>query len=279
MNHWPAIYAAVLIGLGAACTHSLPAAGDDATAIVAKPLAQAHAHNDYLHERPLLDALAHGFCSVEADIFLTPEDLLVAHDAKELKPSRTLQSLYLEPLRERVKANGGKVYPGGQRFYLLVDVKTAAAETYAALDKVLSGYSDILSFTESGKFQERAVTVILSGNRAIADVTGQTKRYVAIDGRLDDLKGNAPAHLVPWISANWTLVFKWKGEGPIPPAERQKLTEIVRQAHQQQRQVRFWATPEKPALWSELLAADVDFINTDQLHELRQFLLSQPNRN
>ena len=35
------------------------------------PLRQAHAHNDYEHPRPLLDALDHGFCSVEADVFLT----------------------------------------------------------------------------------------------------------------------------------------------------------------------------------------------------------------
>ena len=40
------------------------------------PLARAHAHNDYLHERPLLDALDHGFTSVEADIFLVDGKLL-----------------------------------------------------------------------------------------------------------------------------------------------------------------------------------------------------------
>ena len=32
------------------------------------PLARAHAHNDYLHPRPMLDALDAGFTSVEADI-------------------------------------------------------------------------------------------------------------------------------------------------------------------------------------------------------------------
>jgi hypothetical protein len=35
------------------------------------PLTSAHAHNDYEHSRPLLDALDNGFCSVEADIWLT----------------------------------------------------------------------------------------------------------------------------------------------------------------------------------------------------------------
>jgi hypothetical protein len=31
------------------------------------------------HTRPLLDALDQGFCSVEADIWLSKEGLLVAH--------------------------------------------------------------------------------------------------------------------------------------------------------------------------------------------------------
>src|SRR3954467_9283840 len=98
-----------------------------------KPLPQAHAHNDYEHARPLLDALDHGFCSVEADIWLTPDGLLVAHDRKDIKPGRTLEALYLDPLRERVKANGGRVYRERPAFSLLIDVKTDADATYAAL--------------------------------------------------------------------------------------------------------------------------------------------------
>ena len=39
------------------------------------PLSLAHAHNDYEHERPLYDAIAHGFNSVEADVFLVDDDL------------------------------------------------------------------------------------------------------------------------------------------------------------------------------------------------------------
>ena len=43
------------------------------------PLPRAHAHNDYYHRRPLLDALDQGFCSVEADIYLVEDRLLVGH--------------------------------------------------------------------------------------------------------------------------------------------------------------------------------------------------------
>src|SRR5688500_12101427 len=74
------------------------------------PLLRAHAHNDYEHVRPLFDALDHGFCSVEADVYLIDGALLVAHDRKDVKPERTLSALYLSPLLDRVKRNGGRVY-------------------------------------------------------------------------------------------------------------------------------------------------------------------------
>ncbi|MCZ9341415.1 hypothetical protein NGM37_27000, partial [Streptomyces sp. TRM76130] len=55
-----------------------------------RPLWRAHAHNDYEHPRPLLDALDHRFGSVEADVYLVDGQLLIAHDAVDLDPARTL---------------------------------------------------------------------------------------------------------------------------------------------------------------------------------------------
>ena len=49
------------------------------------PLRHAHAHNDYAHRRPLWDALDRGFCSVEADIFLSRGELLVGHTWFDLR--------------------------------------------------------------------------------------------------------------------------------------------------------------------------------------------------
>ena len=113
------------------------------------------------------------FNSVEADVYLIDGKLLVAHDRKDVKPDRTLESLYLDPLRERIKANGGRVYKDGPTIFLLVDVKTAAEDTYAALDKVLANYADIVSVVKDGKFEAKAVTVVLSGNRAKETVAKQ----------------------------------------------------------------------------------------------------------
>src|SRR5262245_25702012 len=88
---------------------SLPAVAVTFGQVKIQPLSRGHAHNDYAHERPLLDALEHGFCSVEADIYLVEGHLLVAHDRGQVQPGRTLQALYLDPLRDRVQKNGGKV--------------------------------------------------------------------------------------------------------------------------------------------------------------------------
>jgi hypothetical protein len=98
-----------------------------------RPLIAAHAHNDYEHPRPLFDALACGFASIEADIHLVDGRLLVAHDRKSVKPERTLEALYLDPLRARVRENGGRVYRDGPTITLLVDVKSEAVATDAAL--------------------------------------------------------------------------------------------------------------------------------------------------
>src|SRR5436190_17692627 len=75
-------------------------------------LDRAHAHNDYEHTRPLLDALDRGFGSIEADIYLINGALFVAHDRDSVRADRTLEALYLAPLRAWVAARGGRVYAG-----------------------------------------------------------------------------------------------------------------------------------------------------------------------
>jgi len=239
------------------------------------PLERAHAHNDYRHPRPLLDAVANGFCSVEADIFLVDGKLLVGHDRFELRKDRTLQSLYLDPLRELVQRNDGRVYPDGPTVTLLIDLKSDGRATYAVLRETFAGYRDILSGWEDGEYRQRAVQVVISGDRPIEDLVADQTRYAGIDGRLGDLESTFPSHLMPLISDRWTTHFRWRGVGEMPAEEREKLHSIVTKAHAAGRRVRFWATPENPDLWQELLDAEVDHINTDQLEKVKRFLTRQ----
>ncbi|HEU0040668.1 MAG TPA: phosphatidylinositol-specific phospholipase C/glycerophosphodiester phosphodiesterase family protein, partial [Verrucomicrobiae bacterium] len=235
------------------------------------PLIHAHAHNDYLHARPLLDALDHGFCSVEADIYLVEGKLLVAHDRDKVKPDRTLQSLYLDPLRERVRKNGGRVYPNGPEFTLLIDLKSDWQRIYPVLRSVLTNYSDVLTTFRGDVKQTNAILAIISGSRDRAMFTGEATRYAAFDGELSDLDTNPSPNFAPWISVNWGSKFRWRGAGAIPAAELRQLRTMVGRAHEQGRRVRFWGAPDNPNFWQALLAAGVDLINTDDLAGLEKF--------
>jgi hypothetical protein len=243
--------------------------------IVLPPLLNAHAHNDYLHARPLLDALDQSFCSVEADIYLIDGKLLVAHNREDVRPERTLEALYLEPLKQRVSTNRGKVYRGGPTFTLLVDIKSEAEPTYRVLRDVLKQYEAILTRYDGGKLTPGAVSVVLSGNRPRALLEAEKSRLATLDGRLSDLGTGASPSLISLVSDNWQLAFTWRGVGEIPAAEHDKLVGFVRSAHAEGYRLRFWATPETPAAWTELRKAGVDLIGTDDLPGLMAFLRKQ----
>lgn len=248
------------------------------------PLANAHAHNDYEHTRPLLDALAHGFTSVEADVWLKDGELLVAHDEIDTLPEKTLKTLYLDPLKERFESKGKSVYPGyNNEFILWIDIKSEGEATYKEIHEQLRDYQKMLTkFLPSG-MKQGAVTVYISGNRPRATMEQQPVRYAAFDGRMDDLGTNVSPDFMPVISDNWTKHFTWMGMGEMPANEREKLNTIVKTAHSNGQKVRFWATPDTPsparnALWTELLNAGVDLINTDDLSGLEKFLKETASR-
>jgi hypothetical protein len=241
------------------------------------PLTNVHAHNDYEHPHPLFDALACGFCSVEADINLVDGKLLVAHSRNDVKPDRTLQSLYLDPLRKRIRENGGRVYRDGPPVWLLIDFKSDPKQMYPVLRDVLVQYADILTVWRDGAKHQGAVTAILTGDHpAIEVVSGEKLRYACLDGTLKELQTNPPADLVPWMSSQWIRSFTWTGTGDMPEADRQELRRIVKEAHRQGRLVRFWGAPDNIVTWRELRAEGVDLINTDDLQGAQKFLLSQP---
>jgi hypothetical protein len=242
-------------------------------------LTHAHAHNDYEHEHPLYDALSHGFASVEVDIYHAGTELYVGHEPKELQKERTLKFLYLEPLRQIIEKNGGKVYANLSPLVLLIDIKTDADNTYKALRRVLAKYEAMLTTFELDVEKSGPVLVIVSGRRPRLLMQAEKKRYAAYDGRLEDLRAPAGSEFIPLISDDWSKNFSWRGEGEMPAEEKEKLKEITNAAHQRGQRIRFWATPDeatpgREAVWRELLANGVDLIGTDDLAALQKFLSS-----
>jgi len=282
------LYALVLSLLLSACDQATVTAGIVSTG---KSLARAHAHNDYEHPRPLLDALDQGFTSVEADVYVAPlpagisgalaaiTGLYVAHDPQDIRPERTLAALYLEPLKARAAENGGCILKDCAPFYLLIDAKTEAETTYAAIETELAKYDALFARYENGGVRPGAVMVTLSGNRPLATMKAATSRYTFYDGRFSDLDSAEPVTLIPLISDSWTTHFGWDGTGAMPVDQKSKLIEAIAKSHSKGRRVRLYNVPDaagaaRENIWRELLSADQDQINTDDLVGLRAFLLA-----
>ncbi len=239
------------------------------------PLTRAHSHNDYLRQQPLSEALKNGFCSVEADIHIVNNDLLVAHDLDKCKDEKNLVNMYLKPIFDRVQKNKGHIYTIPSEFWLLIDIKSEPETTFSLLKKQLAPYKDFLTQIDNGKKRDRAVTVVISGAVPRETIENEKDRYVFVDGRLQDLETNPSPELVPWISNSWSSIFSWKGKGKIPEQELNKLKDIVSRAHEQGRKVRFWGAPQTQECWEVLYNEGVDFINTDFPSRLSEFLKSK----
>ena len=238
------------------------------------PLEHAHAHNDFEHARPLLDALERGFNSIEADVHLVEGRLLVAHSRDSVDATRTLEALYLAPLRAWIQQHGGRAFDGTQPLILLIDVKADAEGSYALLDSTLRRYADIVTIFANGTVVEGPVVAVISGERAIGTMRQAPVRFAGVDGRLADLRESSPASraLMPLISDSWDRITEWKGDGPMPSAALRELERVVALAHKHGQRIRFWGTADNDAVWHVLLDAKVDLIGADDLDGLGKFL-------
>jgi hypothetical protein len=237
------------------------------------PMTAAHSHNDYQQRRPLLDALALGYRSVEADIWLRDSELRVSHEGRSF--AGTLRELYLDPLQARVDRLGS-VHGDGEPFLLWLDLKSGEPELVLELRRLLARYP-MLTRMEGEMTKRAAVTAILTGdeNGKRAYTAGAGARYACRDSLelLADEKQD-PLHL--WYALSWTDWFSWDGQERIPIAERNRLRALVDAVHRLGRRLRLYRLPEAEGVWSEARVAGVDLLSTDELQRLERFLEARP---
>ncbi|KAJ9510315.1 hypothetical protein QJQ45_015769 [Haematococcus lacustris] len=189
-------------------------------------------HNDEAKPTPLVGALAAGLQSIEVDCYLLPDtqgqrQLVIGHDWDSLDPSRLLGPAYLQPLAQRIAAQGGRLYPGGAltgsgAAILLLDSKLSSQrkrgvnaseeEMYEAIEALLwsfhnayTGPGQLFSRHSQGHTWPGALLAVLSGDRpapqfvlgrhkqrGVAGRQGQEMEeggtwLLTLDGRLTDL--------------------------------------------------------------------------------------------
>ena len=231
----------------------------------------AHAHNDYKHTHPLSDALSKGFTSIEADVFLIRDQLIVDHTYPLIKRNKNFEELYLKPLSDSCQKNKGHIYSNDTTsIILLVDVKSDASKTYEHLKLLLEKYSFMLSSYKNGVFTKGAVSIILSGNKPYEKLMADNNRYMFMDENL--FSCNKALTVCPLASTKYSNLLSWTGKGELKASEKENLIRYVKAAHAQGKKVRLWASPENKNVWELLLTCGVDLINTDQLEMLDLFL-------
>ncbi len=244
-------------------------------------LDRAYAHNDYEHAHPLFDALSHGFTFIEVDIHLIRGKLFVNHLRPIFpSPKRTLTKLYLEPLFEIQRQNGGKIFADLERpLVLVIDIKTEAVTTYKKLLESLKPYQEMFSYWREGREYAGAVKIVLTGNRPIDLIREERQRYVQLDGRVEELSMHYPNDLMPMISADYDIVFGKRlfKESMLEPAQLKTIAAINKQVHAQGKVMRIWHSPEKEAIWDQLEAAGVDLLCTDELEMKLRYLTALPS--
>ena len=133
----------------------------------------------------------------------------------------------------------------------MLDIKTAGAETYHALQSVLKSFPYILQ----GKIE-----LLLSGNVPKQEILkeGFSAHRICVDGRPEDLGRGVPSSQMPWISDRFS---RWS-DGNLG---LEKIINLAKKVHEEGKKLRLWTIPDDPASHQKLFEAGVDIINTDQL--------------
>jgi len=230
--------------------------------------ANAHSHNNYEQAVPFWEAYNLQYGSIEADVFLSADsnDLWVAHALRDLDVKKqSLDSLYLRPLADCIKKNDGYVYADhSRRLQLMIDIKSSAVPTLNRLIAMIKKYPGLAG--------NSSIRFVISGNRPEPSAFDSYPSFIWFDGNAGVDYNAAALSKIAMMSAPFTQYSKWTGQGAMPQEDESKIRQLVDKAHIDKKPIRFWATPDNPDAWKVLMKLKIDFINTDHVGQLADYL-------
>lgn len=258
------------------------------TGIAPKPI---HSHNDYDRDIPLFRALSVGCTGIEADIWNINNDLQVGHTRRALKPARTLQSLYLNPImnilnlqnKQNSKFNVSEPFVGvfnhepKESLILLLDFKESADILFPLVMAQLTPFREAgyLTHYDGSKIIHAPLTIVASGEASRRlDLISTTNGTIFADAPLIDLaEPNSPYNSTNSFYASTSISRAVHGKLPFGGmTQPQKLIVqgLVKQAQSKGLRARFWATPAWPValrdrVWKQLERSEVGMLNVDDV--------------
>ena len=252
-----------------------------------------HSHNDYWRDVPFWSALSVGCLSIEADVWLVNGTLYVGHEEAALTSSRTLQSLYIDPIMFVLNRtnpetafysgsasstkNGLYDTAGGQTVALFIDLKTPGETTFPVVIDALQPLRDagyLTTFNGSG-VTTGPITIIGTGNTPLDQVEGVSPRDYFYDANLALLSTdltNVTATVSPIASAQFSKYIGEINGTELNQTQLDTLRQHVSYAESKGIMGRYWDTPAWPistrnAVWRTLVTEGVGLLNADDLPE------------
>jgi alkaline phosphatase len=176
-----------------------------------------------------------------------------------------LEANYIEPLLKVINKNNGYPYADSTKpLQLLIDIKTDSINTLNKLIKVLEKYP-VLMNSPCTKF-------VITGNRPDESLFTSYPPFIWFDGELFKNYSKEALTRISLLSDNFKTYTQWNGTCTVPRNELAILRTAVNKAHQLNKPVRFWNSPDFANAWNELERLHVDYINTDHIAALTSFL-------
>jgi alkaline phosphatase len=177
--------------------------------------------------------------------------------------------MYINPIVQLFGQNGGKAWSDqAGSFLLLIDVKSDYKTTLPLLVEKIKKYPEVFD----PKVNKNAVRVVITGNRPDPADFIQYPEVISFDGKFNLKYDEQQLKRVALYSENLWVFTQWKGKDSIPVKDLVRLKFVIDSVHCLKSAVRFWNAPDNLIAWKTLMDLKVDYINTDHINELSDFL-------
>ena len=223
-----------------------------------------HAHNDYMQSNPFYDAIDADVNTIEIDVLLINDSILVAHDETGLAQAQLISEQYFIPITEWLSVTQGDA----RHIQFMIDIKNTPDQLMTRLLQVIDELPEFKMLLQEKRIQP----LLISGSKP-QSYRGWPEYILFDHQRLDDL-AEIPMERVGQFSFNFRKFSEWDGNGQLPDEEKRLIHAVIESVHALNKKIRFWATPDNPNGWRTLYNLGVDLINTDMPRECRDFLNS-----
>jgi len=122
------------------------------------------------------------------------------------------------------------------------------------------------------KVNKNAIQVTITGHQPSPSLFDKYPDYIYFDGTLKQKYTSSQLKRVPLFSFNLTDYTKWNGKANIPLNDAKRISQIIDSIHQLGSKIRFWEAPDIINSWKALINLGVDYINTDKISQLSEYL-------